>query len=89
MYIFNEHGLHCNPVRLPRDGVLQKPHIPSQSDRTEACDASATDRWPSLSLRFGLASPRVLSVNESVLVFGIGQVKESPSSADRFADELT
>ena len=87
MYIFNEHGLHCNPVRLPRDGVLQKPHIPSLSDRTDACDASATDRWPSLSLRFGLASLRVLSVDESVAVFGTAAVKESLSSADRFAYE--
>ena len=87
MYIFNERGLHWNPVRLLRDGALQKPHIRSQSDRTDACDASATDRWPSIRLRIGLVSPRGLSVNESVAVFCIGQVKESPSSADRFADE--
>jgi hypothetical protein len=70
-----------------RDSVRQKLHIPRQSDQTNDFDASATDRWPSLSLRIGLVSSRGLSVDESLSVFGTAQVKESPSSADRFADE--
>ena len=35
----------------------------------------------------GLVLPRGLSVDESPEVFGIAQVKEWPSSADRPADE--
>ena len=55
-------------------------------DQTDDFDASATDRWPSLSLRIGPVWRRGLSVDESPSVFGTAQVKGSPSSADPSAD---
>ena len=70
-----------------RDSVRQELHIPRQSDQINDFDASATDRWPLLSLSSGLVRRRGSFVAESPAVFGTAQVTESPSFADRSADE--